>query len=117
MSRQLFIKIEQIIADNHPANNKNQEMRMNQKNKRRTEITIETHEIKIIRITGEARQTAFCRRCQCDAAVFAPAQIAAFLGLTPEDVYRAINDGNYHMVGESATPLVCGNSLKSERKI
>lgn len=90
---------------------------MNQSSKKRTEITIETHEIKIIRISGEALRIAFCRRCESESAVFTPAQIAGFLGLSMEEICRMIGSDEYHLIENDETAaLVCGNALKSERR-
>ncbi len=82
---------------------------------RRTEITIETHSVTIIKIHG-ARTTVFCEHCRVEVAAFAPARIAAFLHLDLTEIRRRIEAGELHLTETKRTAgaLVCGNSEKKE---
>ena len=76
---------------------------------RRTQITIETHSITIIRTNGRPL-SAHCERCQKIVAVFAPEQIAAMLGLTVTEVCRRVESDELHLIEIGrGVAFVCGD--------
>lgn len=82
--------------------------------RRRTEITIETRSITIIRTNG-AHHSAHCRHCLQTVAAFAPEQIAAALRLDLTEICRRVQTEQIHLVSsERGTALICGNSLAGE---
>lgn len=84
---------------------------------RRTEITIETHSITIIR-TKSKRFSARCERCGETVSAFAPEQFAAFLQLEIAEVCRRLETGELHLTETGrAVALICGNSEKQEIQI
>lgn len=75
------------------------------------EITIETHEIKIIRVGG-VRQTAFCRSCRRDAGILSLVQFAASFRISADEVCRQIETGEIHLTSNGrGAALICCNSL------
>jgi hypothetical protein len=77
---------------------------------RRTEITIETHSITIIR-TNDRRFSAHCERCGKTVSAFTPEQIAVFLRLDLNEICRRIESGELHLTETGrAVALICGNS-------
>jgi len=80
---------------------------MNETTKRRTEITIETHTVTIIRTRGKAY--VFCEICQAEAEVFSPPQIASVFRLDLAEIKKLFQNNQIHFVG--ATEMLCGNSL------
>lgn len=81
---------------------------------RRTEITIETKSLTIIRINGK-RQTAFCECCQKVVAAFAPEQVAGFSRLSLAEVCRRVEAKQIHLTRtERSAALICGNSLEGK---
>ena len=87
---------------------------MNEPKIKRTEITIETHSVTIIRARGK-QLSAFCERCQTNVAVFAPEQIAAILRLTVAEVCRRVQTDELHLIeNRRDVALICGGSLSNE---
>jgi hypothetical protein len=85
---------------------------MNKTTRRRTEISIETHEITIVRTSG-TRLTAFCEACREDVPAFGLEQIAAVFQMSVSDVCRTIEEKKLHLVtARHSIALICGNSLK-----
>ena len=81
--------------------------------KRQTEISIETHEIKIIRIRNGVTR-AFCSRCQSERATFTPTQIAVLFQMSLIEIARDIETGRFHLTGNGrGTALICGDFLQS----
>jgi|KBSMisStaDraftv2_1062788.scaffolds.fasta_scaffold14742_4 hypothetical protein len=81
------------------------------KTKRRVEITIETHEVSTIRVSGSQTITRFCETCGMNTVYLAISGIAAQLGLSETAVFRLVETGRIHFVeGENGTPLICANS-------
>ncbi|HEY0461439.1 MAG TPA: hypothetical protein VGC97_20050 [Pyrinomonadaceae bacterium] len=82
------------------------------KAKRETEITIETHEITIIRLHTYQSTTVFCRRCRARLKHFSVARAAAVLKISETAIFRLVEDGQVHSTETAAGRLlVCGNSL------
>ena len=83
---------------------------MNQTDRQRTEITIETHSITIIQ-TNSRRHSAHCERCGETVSAFTPEQTAMFLRLDLTEICRRIEAGKLHLTETGrAVALVCGNS-------
>lgn len=81
---------------------------------RRTEIQIETREVKIIRLRGK-RLSVYCERCQQTITPFTLDETAEFFETTLTDVCRLIGADKFHLVSSTrSVPLVCGNSLGNE---
>ena len=77
---------------------------------RKTQITIETHSITIIRTKSERFQ-AFCEHCEKTVSAFTPEQTAMFLRLDMTEICRRIEAGELHLTETGrAVALVCGNS-------
>ena len=76
-------------------------------NKKRTEITVETHEVTIIRTRG--RLSVFCEICQAEAQVFSPPQIVSVFRLELAEIKQLFQNKRIHFVG--STEMLCGNSL------
>lgn len=88
--------------------------KMTEPKKRRTEITIETHSITIIR-TNDQRFSSFCERCDKTVSAFSPEQLAMFMRLDLNEICRRIESGELHLTETGRTvALVCGNSEKKE---
>ena len=82
--------------------------------KRRTEITIETRSITIIRTNG-AHHSAHCQHCRQTVAAFAPEQIAEALQLDLTEICRRVAMKHIHLTNNGrGTALICGNSLGNE---
>ena len=80
--------------------------------KHRAEITVEKHEIQIIRIRGAAN-SAFCSQCRKQTAAFTPEQIALLFQISLAEVSREIETGNFHLNAlERETTLICGEVLR-----
>lgn len=82
---------------------------------RTRQITIETHSITIIRISGK-QHSAHCERCGKTVTAFAPKQIAAFLQIDVAEVCRRVETKKIHLIndGESAA-MICGTSLEGKK--
>jgi len=76
---------------------------------RKTQITIETHSITIIRTTGTPFN-AHCEICRQRVSAFASHEIANALRLSTDEVETLHRAGEIHAV-DSNNKLVCGNSL------
>jgi len=78
---------------------------------KRTEIKIETHEIKIIR--SRVPNSAYCERCEESVTTFTPEQIAAVFQMTLSEVCRCIQTNKFHLVEtRRGIALVCGGLLE-----
>ena len=85
--------------------------------KRRTEITIETHTVTVIRTRGK-KIHADCEHCKKNTEAVTVEQSAARLNTTALNVRSLIQTGKLHFlrIDESQVlPLVCGNSLGENR--
>ena len=84
-------------------------MKTNGNEKRRIEISIETREIKIIRIRGAAGNTAYCPQCKTEKRYFTPAEIAGIFQIANDEFVRRIESGEIHLIqNEQNLPRVCG---------
>lgn len=82
---------------------------------RRTEINIETHEVKVVRFPSRP-SLALCERC-CDiVTALTPKQTADVLGITQEDVFRLVEGERVHLVNPERA-IICGNSFGGDNEI
>ena len=78
---------------------------------RRIEITIETHETKIIHIRT-SEKSAFCQQCQASTTWFTPEQIALLLNISIGEVCRDMETGRFHLTEtKRGMAMICGDSL------
>lgn len=83
--------------------------------KQRTEITIETRSVTIIRTRGK-RFSAVCEHCQKKTEAVTVEEFAARLNTTPQNVYSLIQTGELHFLetaGNARLPLVCRSSANA----
>lgn len=78
---------------------------------RRTEITIETHEIKTIRMRTVGGST-FCETCGEIATSYGLEHVAMFLQISSDEVSRSIGSGQIHLTRTEGPQDICGHSLK-----
>jgi hypothetical protein len=84
---------------------------------RRTEIQIETHEVKVIRLRRRPA-LALCRHCGEIVTALTPVQTAEVLEMTEDEVLLLLEDGRFHLVNsERGFALICGNSFGDENEI
>ncbi len=76
-------------------------------NKRRTEITIETHAITIIRMRNAS--TVYCKICGEEVQTFSVSQIISGFCVESAEIRRLFRAGEIHFVG--LTQMLCGNSI------
>ena len=82
------------------------------KAKQQTEITIETHEITIIRVNARQTTTVFCDVCRTRLGHFSVARAAAVLKISETAVFRLVENRQIHSTETAAGALlVCSNSL------
>ena len=80
--------------------------------KHRTEITIETHETTIIRVSTRQTANAFCEICRTTHKHFSVRRAAAVLRLSETAIFRLVEGGKVHSTENAAGALlVCSNSL------
>jgi hypothetical protein len=75
----------------------------------RTTITIETHNVTIVRINGK-HSSRWCERCQTSVAAFSPEQAVLSFLINPAEIENHCQSERLHAVGQTAL-LLCGNSL------
>jgi hypothetical protein len=87
------------------------------KPKRETEITIETDEITIIRVSRRQTTIVFCPVCRALLRHFSVARAAAFLKISETAIFRLVEGGQVHSTETAAGALlICGNSLATRAK-
>lgn len=80
--------------------------------RRRTEITIETREIKTIRIRSVGG-ASYCGHCDEETNAYPPEQVAIFLQITLDEVAASTTSGHIHLIDNNARPgEICGRSLE-----
>ena len=83
---------------------------------RRTEIQIETREVKVIRLRRKPA-LALCERCGDIVTALTPEQTAEVLDMTQDEVLLLLEDGNVHLVSSERGPaLICGNSFGDDNE-
>ena len=78
---------------------------------RRTEVTIETDEIWIIRRSASGF-AAWCPACARQTTMITPDEAALLAELDPRDVQRLVIDGRIHNNGPAGS-FICSNSIAS----
>ena len=81
---------------------------MSESYKRRTEITVETHSLTIIKMRNGKADFCFCQRCGENVSVFAPAHAAFIFRVQVRCLEKLSESNEIHLVNEDA---LCGNSL------
>jgi hypothetical protein len=82
------------------------------KTMRRTEIRVETRELKIIHFRSGRVKTYFCAECRANAPHLFPAEAASLLSVSENDVRRLVLNKKIHAAaGGDGRPLLCGYSL------
>ncbi len=77
--------------------------------KRKTEITIETHSLMIIRTRGgTSAKSIYCQICQAQTAAFAFAQAVLIFRAALPEIERLFLTDQIHFADDAA---ICGNSL------
>jgi len=83
----------------------------------RTEIKIETHEIKLIRFSKK-RASRFCAKCGRDVPVLAIENAIDVMGLALPELIRLVQSENVHLIDASdSSILICGNGLDESKPI
>jgi len=85
------------------------------KRKRRTEITVETEQVLIIRRTGQP-MTAWCQQCGAEVVMITPEEAARGAGASLRAIRRLVEAGQLHF-RESANGrlFICLNSSLKEK--
>lgn len=86
---------------------------MKQTKKQRTEITIETHSLTIIKIRNVKSESVYCDRCGRNARVLTPHEAALIFRVSKDLLSQLSGSGQIHKVGENA---VCSSSLADHFK-
>ena len=84
---------------------------------RRTEIQIETHEVKVVRFPSRP-SLALCERCSEIVTALTPEQTARLLEITEDDVFRLVEGERIHLVNsDPSRVIICGNSFSDGNEI
>ncbi len=75
--------------------------------KKRTEITVETHQVTIIHTHGAAR--IYCEICQTKVQILEPSQLISVFGFELAEIKQLLQNNQIHLV--FWTEMLCGNSL------
>jgi hypothetical protein len=83
------------------------------KTTRKTEITVETHEITTIRVSETRRVTAFCKICRAMVVHIPVSDAAAMLRLPETALFDLVRAGKVHLFeAEGTAALVCTDSIR-----
>lgn len=81
------------------------------------EITMETHEITIIRFGQRPATTIFCEACQADVPHLSIVQAASVLSLSEAEISRLTANKQIHLTENAdGDEQLCGNSLSALTK-
>ena len=79
---------------------------------RRTEIQIETHEVKIVRSNSGRTEIVFCDMCGELTEHFSLVRAAVALGTSEVAAFRLLETGKFHHTeGSQGHLLICRNSV------
>jgi hypothetical protein len=82
------------------------------KTSRNTEITIETHLKRIVRVSRSQTSAMVCDICGAKVTYFSVSRAATLLGLSETAIFRLAESGQVHSFeNESGSLLICGESL------
>lgn len=80
--------------------------------KRRTEITVETDRVIVVRRRREKSVTAWCMACDAESVMLTVNEAASVLGASSMNVFRWAEAGHLHWLEtERGAVLICQNSL------
>ena len=78
----------------------------------RTEIKIETHERRMIRLNRQQTNADFCEACMATVMYFSVSRAAAVLELSETAIFRLAESGKIHSLENPVGSLmICGDSL------
>ena len=77
---------------------------------KRTEITIETRKVTIIR-RRHSHEYAYCDQCSQIVISFTLAELSAAAGISESDIAGGLDSGGFHTIGSSRMLKLCGNSI------
>ncbi len=84
---------------------------------RRTEIQIETHEVKIVRLRSK-QVLARCGHCGEIVTALTPEQMAEVLETTQDVVFHLLEGEKVHLVNsQRGLALICGNSFGDDNQL
>lgn len=84
---------------------------------RRTEIQIETHEVKIVRLRSR-QALAHCGHCGEIVTALTPEQMAEVLETTEDVVFSLLEGEKVHLVNSKrGLALICGNSFGDDNQL
>jgi len=79
--------------------------------RKRTEITVETHEVLIIR-RGDSPVRAWCVECSAEVPVIPVNEAVSLTGISMPGILAMVTTGEVHWVqAGTCTPLICLKSL------
>jgi hypothetical protein len=81
---------------------------MDRSKRQKTEITIETHSVSIIRMQRGKLTSVFCERCCRDVRIFTLANAALIFHANVGFLETLLHGNQIHDLGEKA---ICGNTL------
>jgi excisionase family DNA binding protein len=78
---------------------------------KRTEITVETHRVQVIRRSGRVER-AWCEACAGEVRMVTPEEAAAVTGVSTRTIYRRVEDNQLHFTETPEGRLrVCFKSM------
>ena len=81
---------------------------------KRTEITIETHRLLVLRTAG---RSAWCRECMSQVVMITPNEAASIAQVTLRTVYKWIEDARLHFTEDPmGLVLICASSLSVAKR-
>jgi hypothetical protein len=84
---------------------------------KRTEITIETEELLVVKQGGDGWGRMWCSECGATVQAWKPPAAAAVIGSRPRQIYRWVESGSVHFTEDGAgSLLICHNSLLQLRR-
>lgn len=81
---------------------------MNETKRRRTQITIETHSLTIIKIRCAKSDLIYCPDCRINVAIFSPPHASLIFRVDGDDLECLCQNNQIHYAAREA---LCGNSL------
>lgn len=84
------------------------DIKTDEPNRRRTEITIETHSLTIIRMQNGKPGFVYCRHCRTDVTSFRHVHAALIFRVAASELERLSQSNSIHTAEDAA---LCGNSL------
>lgn len=83
----------------------------------RTEVTIEKHEIRTIKVSSGNGST-FCKTCNEQTMSLTPEQLASLLHVSVPEIRRQIDASEIHLANSNGgTGLICGRSLETNESL